>query len=136
MRTTFNTAIMHYPYDIQHPILNISSHDNPEGSLKLTLSTWNSLNGYPTNTQALDYGEPSLDTILHERFLDNSEWSFLGYNYQIAKTQSLLHQNKEFSTIMIEFELRRNNPFYTLTLFFPIFILTLLSPIGLILPGK
>ena len=32
--------------------------------------------------------------------------------------------------------MQRNEPFYTLTLFLPILILTVLAPIGLILPGK
>ena len=36
----------------------------------------------------------------------------------------------------IDFNLRRNQPFYSLTLFIPILVLTLLSPIGLLLPGK
>ena len=36
----------------------------------------------------------------------------------------------------IEFEMYRNEPFFTLTLFLPIVVLTLLSPIGLILPGN
>ena len=32
--------------------------------------------------------------------------------------------------------MQRNEPFYTLTLFLPILILTVLAPIGLILPGR
>ena len=42
--------------------------------------------------------------------------------------------NESFSTLVVTLEMTRNDPFYTMTLFFPIIVLTLLSPIGLILP--
>ena len=42
----------------------------------------------------------------------------------------------KISKFVIDFNLRRNQPFYSLTLFIPILVLTLLSPIGLLLPGK
>ena len=36
---------------------------------------------------------------------------------------------------VVDFEVKRNTPFFSLTLFVPMLILTSLAPIGLILPG-
>ena len=45
-------------------------------------------------------------------------------------------QYMKIAKFVIDFDLRRNQPFYSLTLFIPILVLTLLSPIGLLLPGE
>ena len=37
---------------------------------------------------------------------------------------------------LVKFAFERNSPYYTLTLIIPIVTLTLLAPIGLIIPGK
>ena len=42
----------------------------------------------------------------------------------------------KFLKLIIQIQVKRNQPFYTLTLFVPILLLTMLSPIGLILPGN
>ena len=64
---------------------------------------------------------------------DNNEWAFVSYSYQQGTVVDLVAQ-KEYSTLQITLTCRRNDGFYTITLFVPVALLTLLSPIGLILP--
>ena len=66
--------------------------------------------------------------------MDNAEWTFIGYRYNVTNKTSLIHQ-KKFSTLSIEFALKRNKPYYAITMFIPIFVMTVLAPCGLILPG-
>ena len=47
-----------------------------------------------------------------------------------------VYARNEFATLEITLVLKRNDPYYTLTWFVPIMVLTFLTPIGLILPGK
>ena len=54
----------------------------------------------------------------------------------VTTVTSAVRNNLDFSQIVVVFNMQRNEPFYTLTLFLPILILTVLAPIGLILPGK
>ena len=49
--------------------------------------------------------------------------------------QSSLIDKKKFSTLSIKLAMQRNEPYYSITLFIPILVMTLLAPIGLILPG-
>ena len=43
--------------------------------------------------------------------------------------------SNDIPTLVITLILKRNHPFYTITFLIPIILLTILSPIGLILPG-
>ena len=47
-----------------------------------------------------------------------------------------VYARNEFATLEITLVLKRNDPYYTLTWFVPIMVLTFLTPIGLILPGQ
>ena len=47
-----------------------------------------------------------------------------------------VYARNEFATLEITLVLKRNDPYYTLTWFVPIMVLTFLTPIGLILPGE
>ena len=71
----------------------------------------------------------------HENYLSNGEWTLKSYSYKVETVTSVVRNNLEFSELVITFEMQRNDPFFTMTLFVPIFILTVLAPIGLILPG-
>ena len=71
----------------------------------------------------------------HENFIPNSEWNWKSYSYYVEPVTSLVRNNLQFSQLVITFEMQRNDPFYTLSLFVPILLLTVLAPVGLILPG-
>ena len=58
----------------------------------------------------------------------------LSYSYEQDTVTDLIAQNK-FNTLKMTINCRRNDGFYTVTLFMPILFLTILAPIGLILPA-
>ena len=58
----------------------------------------------------------------------------LSYSYEQSSVTDLIAQSK-FNTIVMTINCQRNNGFYVVTLFTPILFLTLLAPIGLILPA-
>ena len=72
----------------------------------------------------------------HENFVSNSEWDWKNYSYKIENVTSLVRNGLTFSQLIVDFEVKRNEPFYAMTLFVPMLILTSLAPIGLILPGE
>lgn len=72
--------------------------------------------------------------IKHHEYLGNSEWDFFAYKYGVKDQVSLI-DNKKFSTLSIKLSMQRNEPYYSITMFIPILVMTLLAPIGLILPG-
>merc|ERR1739838_279032 len=57
----------------------------------------------------------------------------MGYKIEPADLEDIVGK-KQYSTINIKFGFQRNSPYYTMTLIIPILVLTLLAPIGLILP--
>ena len=67
--------------------------------------------------------------------MNNNEWRLFAYKVDIGTQKSFIDQ-KRFSILTISLAVQRNRPFYELTLFVPILVMTLLSPLGLILPGK
>ena len=81
-------------------------------------------------------GDLQFPFVQHERYMGNSEWDWYEYEYEETTDASLINNNKAYSTLTFRMKLRRNHPFYSLTLFVPMFVLTVLSPIGLILPGN
>ena len=152
LRSNFGPAIANYPYDRQLPVLKVSSLDNSASTLKLTTTYWNqlhriALSATECNKSTIDkdgkpvsfYKENDINLtfpyVQHERYMSNSEWDWYEYDYAITNDNSLIKNNKAFSTLGIHMKLKRNHPFYSLTLFVPMIVLTLLSPIGLILPG-
>ena len=74
-----------------------------------------------------------MQSIKHDQWSSNSEWVMLGYSYHIESVPSLLNK-KQFSTLHINFSLRRNEAYYSITMLVPILVMTMLSPLGLILP--
>ena len=57
------------------------------------------------------------------------------YSYSVQPVTSLVRNNLQFSQLVVTFDMQRNSPFFTLTVFVPILLLTVLAPVGLILPG-
>ena len=75
------------------------------------------------------------DTIKYKYYNGNTEWNFFAYKV----VQSELYDwagDAYYSTVTIKFAFERNSPYYILTLIIPIITLTLLAPIGLIIPGS
>ena len=72
----------------------------------------------------------------HENYISNSEWNWKSYSYNVETVTSVVRNNLQFSQLVVTFDMQRNDPFFSLTLFVPILILTVLAPIGLILPGN
>ena len=119
---------------------------------KITTDYWNSL----TKEKRYDvYGKPfydydrwiwsdgifanpsSFEKILHHEYLDNLEWQFRAYKFHLDSSESITDTiNNNYSTLTVELVVRRNLPYYAITMFVPIFVMTVLSPIGLILPGR
>ena len=59
----------------------------------------------------------------------------LHFYFRLTDVKEVYARN-EFATLEITLVLKRNDPYYTLTRFVPIMVLTFLTPIGLILPGE
>ena len=70
----------------------------------------------------------------HELYMGNAEWHLIGYKYNVESLDSAVRDS--FSCMRIRVGLKRNSSYYSLTLFVPILVLTILTPVGLILPGK
>ena len=77
--------------------------------------------------------EREFQTVKHEQYTESAEWQLLGYKYNVQEVTSLLNK-KKFSSLHVNFMLKRNVPYYSLTMFIPILVMTLLAPIGLVLP--
>ena len=72
--------------------------------------------------------------IIHYKYFDeNTEWKFLAYKFATKEIIDVA-SGRNFSAIEVKLAFRRNDPFYTMTLILPIIMLTLMVPLGLILP--
>ena len=87
------------------------------------------------NTWIMDSNNRAFSNIKHYEYQDNSEWSFMAYKYTIAGKTSLINQ-KKFSTLTVNLGVQRHKPYYWITMFVPILVMTILTPCGLILPGN
>ena len=75
------------------------------------------------------------DAIKYKYYNGNTEWNFFAYKVVKSELNDWVGA-ANYSTITVKFAFERNSPYYTLTLIIPIVTLTLLAPIGLIIPGK
>ena len=87
------------------------------------------------NTWIMDSNNRAFSNIKHYEYEDNSEWSFMAYKFSIAGKTSLINQ-KKFSTLTVNLGVQRHKPYYWITMFVPILVMTILTPCGLILPGN
>ena len=125
---------------LKYADLVLSSTDYSNEKVKLTFKNWlrelepkiaNEIYGWYDETQP----EKSLKAIKYKYYNGNTEWDFFAYKIETAELEDVVGK-KQYSTINIKFGFQRNSPYYTMTLIIPILVLTLLAPIGLILPGK
>ena len=125
---------------LKYADLVLSSTDYSNEKVKLTFKNWlrelepkiaNETYGWYDETQT----EKSLKAIKYKYYNGNTEWDFFAYKIETAELEDVVGK-KQYSTINIKFGFQRNSPYYTMTLIIPILVLTLLAPIGLILPGK
>ena len=77
----------------------------------------------------------ALNAIKYEYYNGNNEWNFFAYKFETG-TLTNVFSKKSFSAIDVKFGFQRNSPYYTMTLIIPIIALTMLAPLGLIIPGK
>ena len=73
--------------------------------------------------------------FLYRRLLTFAQNLFRTIFFRLTDVKEVYARN-EFATLEITLVLKRNDPYYTLTWFVPIMVLTFLTPIGLILPGE
>lgn len=83
----------------------------------------------------IDQTKKSKLAIQYKYHNENTEWEFFAFKVEETMLEDLVAE-KNYSTIVIKFGFQRNSPYYTMTLIIPILVLTLLAPLGLILPGK
>ena len=86
-----------------------------------------------------------LRDIKYKFYNGNSEWDLFAYqilhhelgDYQLSQQNNTLYiyDERTYSAIIYKFGFQRNSTYFTMTLIVPILALTLLAPIGLILPG-
>ena len=122
---------------IKYADLVLSSSDYSSEKVNLNFSHWIS----DIEPQKAHYGwydanktPKSLKAIKYKYYSGNTEWEFFAYKIE----NDILYDHvvkKKYSTINIKFGFQRHSTYYTMTLIIPIVALTLLAPIGLILPG-
>ena len=113
----------------------MSSSDYSNKKVKLLTERWLQKAGNETDDGWYEVDlEKGDDAIKYKYYNGNTEWNFFAYRV----VQSELYDwvgAANYSTITVKFAFERNSPYYTLTLIIPIVTLTLLAPIGLIIPG-
>ena len=83
-----------------------------------------------------------LRNIKYKFYNGNSEWELFAYkvldhelwDYQLNNTFEI-YDEQMYSSIIYKFGFQRKPTYFTMTLIIPILALTLLAPVGLILPG-
>ena len=89
-----------YPYDTQYPTIELLSRQNSKSLVELNTKTWNRMNELDDSATD-DEAEIVIDdysTMANVYFGDNSEWNFLGYQYQITTIEDTVARN-EFSEL-------------------------------------
>ena len=132
-KADIDVDISDYPADYQNAVIKLASLENNKDMVVLSTHRWNLLNGLDRNAkEALNI--KNIKPVWNPFYDDNNEWSFESYSYRQSLVTDIIGRN-EFSILEVELTCRRNIGFYSMTLFIPVFLLTLLAPIGLILPA-
>ena len=66
---------------------------------------------------------------------NSTEWNWEKVWYKTGETESQLRNNELISTLNIYLQNRRYKPFVDLTLYTPIYVLMILLPLGVLIPG-
>ena len=138
MRSMMSSSLTTYPYDIQFANIILSSADYSSEKVKFTVHHWINETDYElTKNGWYDklITKKSLDAIKYKYYNDNTEWNFFAYKIETGTLTDNVSK-KEYSAIDVKFGFQRNSPYYTMTLIIPITTLTVLAPLGLIIPGK
>ena len=135
-----SSSLNNYPYDVQFANIILSSADYSSEKVKLTVHHWvGETESQLTNKTGGWYEESttkrSLDAIKYKYYNGNTEWNFFAYKIETGTLRDMVSK-KDYSAIDVKFGFQRNHPYYTMTLIIPIITLTLLAPLGLIIPGK
>ena len=94
-----------------------------------------------------------MDLIKYKYYNSNSEWELFAYMFddldvidEVYKAylpsnndssiENHVYYTEKYTTVVYRFGFQRNSAYFTMTLIIPILALTVLGPIGLILPGK
>ena len=93
-----------------------------------------------------------MDLIKYKYYNSNSEWELFAYMFddldvidEVYKAylpsnndsslENHVYYTEKYTTVVYRFGFQRNSAYFTMTLIIPILALTVLGPIGLILPG-
>ena len=78
--------------------------------------------------------ESKLKALEYKYHNDDSGWSLIGVKVTNDPLSDVVSK-ANYSTVTVNLAFKRNHQYYTLTLIVPIIVLTILTPIGLFLPG-
>ena len=140
MRSMMSSSLNTYPYDVQFANIILSSADYSSEKVKLTVHHWVSETDFELTSETNGWydesiTQKSLDAIKYKYYNGNTEWTFFAYKIEVGTLTDIVLK-KDYSAIDVKFGFERNSPYYTMTLIIPIITLTLLAPLGLIIPGK
>ena len=78
--------------------------------------------------------ESQLKALEYKYYNAHSGWTLIGVKITNNPLSDIVSK-ANYSTVTVNLAFKRNHQYYTLTLIVPIIVLTLLTPIGLIMPG-
>lgn len=117
----------------------LSAMEWPSGTVKFVFNDWKSrLSDTEKKNEwhlLLDDTDEALKAIMYSKYQNlDKEWYLFAYKLEVIENHDTLI-NANFSTAIMNLAVMRNTPYYFMTFMVPIFVLTLLAPVGLIIPG-
>ena len=117
----------------------LSAMEWPSGTVKFVFNDWKSrLSDTEMKNEwhlLLDDTDEALKAIMYSKYQNlDKEWYLFAYKLEVIENYDTLI-NANFSTAIMNLAVMRNTPYYFMTFMVPIFVLTLLAPVGLIIPG-
>ena len=122
---------------LQHAELILSSTDYSDKRVRLVTKKWQKAAGNSSENGWFEENEDqkdSMQAVKFDYYNDNTEWNLFAYKIETSTRHDPVGQ-ANYSTVYFRFGFERNASYYDLTLLIPIIALTLLAPIGLIIPG-
>ena len=112
----------------------ISTRDYSNNRLSVKSSDWLAKVFKSTPNKWMTTAE-QIRKIEYKYYNGSPGWELIGIKVCDSNTTDEVTGDK-FSTVTVKLAFRRNHQFYSLTLIIPIIMLTILTPLGLILPGE
>ena len=111
----------------------------PSGTVKFVFNDWLSrLNDIEQKNEwhlLLDDTDDALKAIMYSKYQNlDKEWHLFAYKLSVIENYDTLTKTN-FSTAIMNLAVMRNTPYYFMTFQVPVFVLTVLAPVGLIIPG-